>query len=258
MYANVHKTPARAGFDRESAMIRQFKPAFDVVAIAGSAGGVDAIGTLLSALPVDFPAAILVVQHLPPSARYKSVLDRVLGRRTSLRVKWAEQGDRLQPQTALLAPQDKHISITDLGTLQFSFGPKVNSAKPAADPLFVSVADHYGERAIAVVMTGCLCDGAEGARAIAQHGGRVLVQDRITSPYFDMPEAVMQAGGADFVLSPHLLASALITLVMAPGAATWFRVGSARRIRLSRHGARINSAPALSSALIGAGPLKAI
>jgi two-component system chemotaxis response regulator CheB len=100
----------------------------------------------------------------------------------------------------------------------------VNGSRPAADPLFESVAGQYREQGIAVILSGSLHDGANGAYEIAAAGGRVLVQDRETSLVCGMPLAAIRTGAVHFVLSPEMIARALITLVMAPGAAEWFRV----------------------------------
>ena len=206
-----------------------FLPPFDVVAIAASSGGVQAVSALLSELPPDFPAAILLVQHLPSAETVSSNLDMVLSWRSAIPVRWAEPGRLLAPGVVLLAPQDRHLSVAESpeGTriVRLSSEPKINRVRPAADPLFWSVARHYEERAIAVVLSGMLNDGAEGTRAIFDRGGRVLVQDRATSHSFGMPGAALATGAVDFALSPKMLAHALTTLVMAPGGADWFSVG---------------------------------
>lgn len=198
--------------------------AFDVVAIAASAGGIEALRQVLTILPKDFPAAILVVQHLPSTVHYKSTLDLVLGRHTQLRVKWAEDGERIGPRTVFLAPQDRHLSIDPTKALHLTAGPKINRVRPAADFLFQSVAACFGARAIAVVLSGTLSDGAEGAGAIARNGGRVLAQDDISSQYFGMPGATLAVAGVDFMFAPAIIAHTLVNLVMVPGAADWLRV----------------------------------
>ena len=198
-------------------------PPFDVIAIASSAGGIQALKKLLEILPEDFPIPILVVQHLPALSKYTSMLDKVLGRATSLRVKWAENGRRMFPRTVYLAPQDRHLSVDATRRLRLMESPKINGVRPAADLLFASVAANFGSRAIAVVLSGALSDGAEGAWKIAQNGGRVLVQDRASSQCFDMPNATFTSSG-DFMFSPEIIAHTLISLVMVPGAADWFRV----------------------------------
>ena len=196
--------------------------AFDIVAIAASWGGVAVLSHLLSALPADFAAPIVVVQHLNP--KHRSQLDAVLGQRTRLAVCWAKDSVPLRPGTVFLAPPDCHVQVTPSRTLRLWQGPKVNFTRPAADPLFESVAAVSGARAIGVVLTGLGRDGARGAQAIKGAGGRVLVQDPATAPAPNMPVAVINSGSVDFWLPPSTLASALTSLVMVPGAAVLFDV----------------------------------
>jgi len=208
--------------------------AFDMVAIAASAGGVEALCSLLSAVPRDFPAAIVIVQHLPSAHQYRSALCQILHRHSNLPVKWAEHGEALQLGTIYLAPQDHHTTITGQRTFHLDDGPKVNGSRPSADPLFASVADHFGARAIGVVLTGTLYDGAEGARRIVQAGGRVLTQDKASCFQFGMPEAAIRTGSVDFVLPLSMIAHALIVLVMVTGGAKWFQVGKDHALHARR------------------------
>jgi two-component system chemotaxis response regulator CheB len=196
--------------------------AFDVVAIAASLGGLDAIGQVLASLPPDFPAAIAVVQHRDPSQ--PSWLAQLLGRRAQMPVADAKAGQPLRPGTVVLAPPDQHLLVTADGTIALSGEPRVQHARPAADPLFESVARRYGPRAIGVVLTGQLGDGAIGAQAIHRRGGRVLAQDPSTARAPGMPRAAIATGCVDFVLPLPLIGPALVTLVMTPGAAQLFRV----------------------------------
>jgi two-component system, chemotaxis family, protein-glutamate methylesterase/glutaminase len=186
--------------------------AFDVVALAASAGGLTALSRVLSALPSDFPAAVVVVQHLDP--RHRSLMADILSRRTALRVKQAEEGDVLTPAMAYIAPPNRHLLVNPDGTLSLSQSELVHFVRPSADLLFESVAASHKDRAIAVVLTGTGSDGAMGVQAIKKMGGTVIVQDEKTSEFFGMPAAAIQTGDADFILPLDEIASALITLVM--------------------------------------------
>lgn len=126
--------------------------------------------------------------------------------------------------TVFLAPQDQHLSVDSAGALHLTAGPKINRVRPAADFLFSSVAACFGTRAIAVVLSGGLWDGAAGAWEIARAGGRVLAQDEISSQYFGMPSATLATAGVDFMFAPAIIAHTLVNLVMVPGAADWLRV----------------------------------
>ena len=185
--------------------------AYNVVAIAASTGGIGALDKILSDLPADFPAAILVVQHLSPL--HRSYLPELLNRHTPMRVKHAEEGELLCPGIVYIAVPDKHLLVNSDGTLSFSDSAKVNFVRPAADNLFTSVADTYKNRAIAVVLTGKQTDGFLGVLAIKKSGGMVIAQDEATSEQFSMPKAAISTGKVDFVLPLEAIASTLISLM---------------------------------------------
>jgi len=184
---------------------------FDIVALAASAGGLNALTHVLHALPADFAAAIVVVQHLDP--RHRSLMADILGRRTGLKVKQAEQGDRVQAGAVMIAPPNKHLLVNRDGSLTLTQTELVHFVRPSADLLFESTAAAYRERAIAVVLSGSGTDGAMGVKAIKKMGGTVIVQDQRSSEFGGMPEAARQTGIADFVLPLQEIAPALQTLV---------------------------------------------
>jgi two-component system chemotaxis response regulator CheB len=185
--------------------------AFDIVAIAASAGGLMAISKVLSDLPADFPAAILVVQHLDP--RHRSLMADIISRRTQLHVKSAEEGDVISPSTVFIAPPDRHLLVNSDGTLSLTQSELVHFVRPSADLLFESVAASYKDRAIAVVLTGTGSDGSMGVQAIKNMGGTVIVQDEKTAEFFGMPGAAIKTGSVDFTLPLDEIAPALISLV---------------------------------------------
>ncbi len=184
-----------------------------VVAIAGSAGGIEALMTVLSALPSNFPAAILIAQHLPSRNKHISNLCAVLSRCTRMPVKWSVSGERIGAGTVYVAPQDHHMTVTETGTIHLSGAPTINRSRPSADPLFASLARCYGARAIAVVLSGILWDGAAGVKLVAQAGGSVFAQDQATALYFEMPRAAWNTGCVNSMLPVSSIADALITAV---------------------------------------------
>ena len=188
--------------------------------MASSLGGVEALSTVLLALPANFPVPIIIVQHLSPL--YKSHLDEILNRHTPLTVKWAMSGEHTQAGTVYLAPPDYHVTVTQPGIITLSQTAKVQFTRPSANPLFESVANCYGKRALAVVLTGAGSDGADGVQAIKRRGGRVLAQNMGTARAFSMPAAALRTGCVDFSLSLHTVASALVSLVMVKGASEFF------------------------------------
>jgi two-component system, chemotaxis family, protein-glutamate methylesterase/glutaminase len=186
--------------------------AFDTVAVAASAGGLTALTEVISNLPTNFAAAIVVVQHL--DRRHRSLMAEILSRRTGMIVKQAEEGDTLTPGTVYIAPPDNHLLVNSDGTLSLSQSELVHFLRPSADLLFESVAASYKERAIAVVLSGTGSDGAMGVEAIKKMGGTVIVQDDKSAEFSGMPAAAIQTGNIDFVLHLNEISSALVTLVM--------------------------------------------
>jgi two-component system chemotaxis response regulator CheB len=189
---------------------------FDIIALAASAGGLKALTDVLSALPREFPAALVVVQHLDP--RHRSLMAEILGKRTSLLVKEAREGDALERGLAFIAPPNRHLLVNPDRSVSLSQSELVHFVRPSADLLFESTAAAYKERAIAVVLSGSGRDGAMGVRAIKKMGGTVIVQDEKTSQFFGMPDAAQRTGLVDFILPLREIAPALRTLVMGAAA----------------------------------------
>jgi two-component system chemotaxis response regulator CheB len=191
-----------------------FDDAFDIVAIASSAGGVTALSELLAELPSSFPCTILIVQHLSPN--YVSHLAEILARKAELPVKPAENGEKARPGTIYVAPPDQHLLISADRTLSLTQTELVHFLRPSADVLFKSIAAVYGKRAIAVVLTGTGIDGAMGVKAIHQTGGKVIVQDPQTAEFNAMPKNAIATGSVDFILPLPEIAEKLIFFVTNP------------------------------------------
>lgn len=185
--------------------------AFDVVAIASSAGGVRALAEVLGPLREDFPVPILVVKHLDP--RHRTVLADVLARRCELTVKLAEAGETVQPGVVYLAPPDRHLLVAADGALSLTSSELVHFVRPSADLLFESVAGAYGPGAIACVLTGTGRDGAMGADAVKSRGGTVIAQDPRSAEFKGMPEAAVATGAVDYVLALREIPAVILGLV---------------------------------------------
>jgi two-component system, chemotaxis family, protein-glutamate methylesterase/glutaminase len=185
--------------------------AFDIIAIAASAGGVTALTKLLGRLPADFGATVLVVQHVDP--RHRSLMPQVIGRHSRLPVTHAEEGTDLEPRHVYLAPPDRHMLIKRKGTLTLTDTELVNFVRPSADLMFESVAAAYGDRAIAIVLTGTGHDGAMGVTAIKQRGGTVVAQDEASSEFFGMPSSAIKTGSVDMVLPLDEIAPKLVAML---------------------------------------------
>lgn len=184
---------------------------FELVVVASSAGGVQALTTLIEALPADFRLPIVVVQHVDP--RHRSLLVQILSRHSRLPVTRADEGTPLANGNVYIAPPGSHVLVNADRTLSLSQAELVHFVRPSADLLFESAAAAYADRLIAVVLTGTGKDGANGVRAVKKMGGTVLAQDQDSSDYFGMPGAAIATGSVDFVLSLDEIPTALRTLV---------------------------------------------
>src|SRR3954465_15348340 len=171
-------------------------PGFEVVALAASAGGLNALTHVLAALPADFPAAVVVVQHLDP--RHRSLMADILSRRTALPVMQAAEGGALRTGCAYSAPPNRHLLVNGDGTLSRTQTELVHFVRPSADLLFESTAASFKERAIAGVLSGSGQDGGMGVKAIKKMRGTVIGQDG--ADFAGMPDAAEATGFADFVL----------------------------------------------------------
>jgi two-component system chemotaxis response regulator CheB len=187
-----------------------------VVALAASAGGLKALSHVLGALPKDFPAAILVVQHLDRHSR--SMLAGILARHTALPARDARHGEALEEGVVLVAPPDHHLLVNADGTVSLTHTELVHFVRPSADLLFESAAAAAGPRATAVVLSGSGSDGAMGVTAIKKRGGTVIVQDPASAEYRGMPDAALRSRCADHVLPLADIAPALVRLAASTAA----------------------------------------
>ena len=184
---------------------------YGLVAIATSAGGINALSRILGALPAGLPVPILVVLHLDPQ-RDTAIAD-ILGRRASLRTKLAAEGERIVPGTVYIAPPDRHLVVGPDGGLSLTTGEPVHFVRPSADLLFESVATSFGPRILACVLTGSGQDGANGAAFVKSRGGAVIVEDPASAEFKGMPEATVASGSADYVLPLGEIAGMIRRLV---------------------------------------------
>lgn len=172
---------------------------YKLVAIGTSTGGPVALQRVLTQLPGNFPAPIVLVQHMP-AAFTKAFAER-LDKLCRISVKEAEDGDTLRPGLALLAPGGKQMMIDGRGTVRILPGDERLNYKPSVDITFGSAAKTYGDKVLAVVLTGMGADGREGARLLKQGGSQVWAQDEASCVIYGMPMAIVKANLADAVYS---------------------------------------------------------
>lgn len=192
----------------------------DVVAIGASTGGPNALQTVVSQLPADFPVPIVLVQHMPPV--FTKHLANRLNQVSQLSVFEGQQGDTIVPGGVWIAPGDFHMEVVRSGPrikLDLNQGTPENSCRPAVNVLFRSVEKIYGGNVLAVVLTGMGEDGARGCQLIHDRGGRVLIQDQTSSVVWGMPGAVAHAGLADWQLPIGQIADQILRIVRRGGAA---------------------------------------
>jgi two-component system chemotaxis response regulator CheB len=184
--------------------------AIETVVIGTSTGGIEALITLLAALPQDFVPAILVVMHIPASNQ--SLLESVLAPHCLLPVREAEDKEPIARGTVYLAPPGYHLLAERGGTLALSVDEPLNFCRPSIDVLFDSAAYACGEALLGIVLTGANQDGARGLRSIRAAGGLAWVQDPATALANAMPQSAIEHAGADRILTLPEMARALARL----------------------------------------------
>ena len=176
---------------------------FDIVAIGASTGGIHALSLLLRELPTSFPVPILITQHLPESFMpYFAAQVAVLANRPC---DVATDCMRIRPGRVIVAPGNAHMRIVSTGdatAVRLTHEPSRSGCMPSVDPMFESLAEVYGTRALGIVLSGMGRDGCEGARSLIDRGGAVVVQDQASSVVWGMPGAIAGAGIASAVMTP--------------------------------------------------------
>ncbi len=173
-----------------------------VVAIGISTGGPNALSFILPQIPKDFPAAIVIVQHMPEG--FTELFATRLNQICQIEVKEAREGDMVLPGRALIAPGNIHLKIKRMslgGIAVLSRSQPVSGHRPSADILFDSVAAEYGNDSVGIIMTGMGSDGAEGIGRIKASGGMTIAQDENSCIVFGMPKAAIERGYIDRIAS---------------------------------------------------------
>jgi two-component system chemotaxis response regulator CheB len=185
----------------------------DIIVIGASAGGVEALTTLVGALPKEFPATLFVVLHVPSHGT--GFLPEILTRKGLLPASHPTNGGKIRPGRIYVAPPGRHM-LLHAQTIHLVAGPRENGFRPAVDPLFRSAAHNFGPRVIGIVLSGILDDGTVGLRIIKAAGGITVVQDPNEAVFADMPLSAMGGLAVDHVLPVRDIAALLIQIVKQP------------------------------------------
>ncbi|MDH4870416.1 chemotaxis response regulator protein-glutamate methylesterase [Pseudomonas sp. BN515] len=195
--AHVPAQPSHAAPAAPASSAAPKRKAYRLVAIGTSTGGPVALQRVLTQLPANFPAPLVLIQHMP-AAFTKAFAER-LDKLCRISVKEAEDGDVLRPGLALLAPGGKQMMVDARGLVRILPGDERLNYKPCVDITFGSAAKSYNDKVLAVVLTGMGADGREGARLLKQGGSQVWAQDEASCVIYGMPMAVVKANLADAV-----------------------------------------------------------
>jgi two-component system chemotaxis response regulator CheB len=172
-----------------------------LVAVGVSTGGPDALARLLPTLPSNLPVPVVIAQHMPPL--FTTMLAARLSAKSAIHVRECVSGEELLPGTVFIAPGDFHMVVSEeqgLHRLRTHQAPKENFCRPSIDVLFRSVAETYGGRSLAIMLTGMGRDGLSGCEQLYRLGARIVAQDQATSVVWGMPGLVAKAGLADKIL----------------------------------------------------------
>ena len=211
------RTHSRAPAPHGTHRAEHHECAFDLVAVGASWGGLDGLRTVLTGLPSDFGAAVIIAQHRAPES-HPTMFRDLLGAVTRLKVCEADDKDVVQMGRVYLAPPDYHLLVED-DALALSTDEPVQYARPSIDVLFSSAAESYREHCVGVVLTGANADGADGLARIVELGGRAIVQDPATAVRPEMPRAALAAVPSAQVAAPEEIAALLVGLVSGQVAA---------------------------------------
>ncbi|MCX6285449.1 MAG: chemotaxis protein CheB [Bacteroidetes bacterium] len=183
---------------------------YNAVVVGSSAGGLNALKTLLRNLNRDFKFPVIIVQHISPDS--ENYLIHILNDLKRLKVKEADEKEQPQPGYAYVAPPNYHLLVEPDQTFTLTVDERVNYARPSIDVLFETAAEAYREHLIGIILTGANNDGSLGLKRIKEMGGLAIVQDPDTAEVDSMPKAAIQACAVDHVLPLEEIAAFLNSL----------------------------------------------
>ena len=185
-----------------------------VVGVGASAGGVEALERFFKRCPADSGGAFIVVMHL--ARNFRSMLDELLGRQTSMRVKPAEDGERLNADTVYVIPPASILDLADAQTLRVRPADESHGSATNIDILFNSIARHWRQRGAAIVLSGSASDGAQGAVAVMEAGGFTAAQSPETAKFESMPVAAIATSAIRAIEAPEHLGPTVVDAILLP------------------------------------------
>ncbi|MFM9065998.1 MAG: chemotaxis-specific protein-glutamate methyltransferase CheB [Planctomycetota bacterium] len=208
------ETWSASGLGMGTAIRRESAQRVDLVVLAASTGGPNALVEIFAGLPAQFPVPLLIVQHMPPM--FTQMLAERLTKTSKIPTFEAQSGTHLEPGKAWIAPGDYHVVVgREAGRWQLNVNqePPENACRPAADPLLRSVSRSHGKHCLAVILTGMGQDGLRGCESLQSVGGQIIVQDEASSVVWGMPGYVAKASLAERVLPLPLIAAEIVRRV---------------------------------------------
>ncbi len=187
---------------------RMLRSSEKVLVIGASTGGPRALSSILTKLPKDIPAAILIVQHMPVG--FTAQLAERFDRNSQIKVKEAEEGDQLEVGLAIIAKGGFHMVLDAESRVSLNQAPTVHGVRPAVDVTMTAVAERFGKRSVGVVLTGMGRDGTNGAMLIHAAEGKVIAESQESSVVWGMPRSVVESGAADEVVPLEKMVPAIL------------------------------------------------
>jgi two-component system, chemotaxis family, protein-glutamate methylesterase/glutaminase len=185
---------------------------YKAIVIGVSSGGLNAMKTLLPALPADFPLPVIIVQHIGP--RSDGTWIGLLNNMCALRVKEADEKEKIERGNVYVAPPNYHLLVEKDETFSLTVDEKVNFARPSIDVLFESAAVAYKDRLIGIILTGANSDGTAGMKKIKENGGLTIVQDPDTAESSFMPASVITSITVDYVLAMENIINLVLNITL--------------------------------------------
>ena len=187
---------------------------FEAVVVGVSAGGLAILSMILKELPVGFPLPVIITQHR--SKEERTLLEEVLQAKCAIRVRQAEEKEKIAGGIVYLAPADYHLLIEEDRSFSLSCDEPVHFSRPSIDLLFETAADAYGDALVGIILTGASRDGAAGIRAIRSRGGLTIAQDPAHASFPVMPREAIATGCVQSILPPEDIGAFLLRLGEKP------------------------------------------